>query len=77
MKHKLIIGIAIVSLTFTSCKKEVENPQTNTSFALSDAMLKTTTTAVAQTQPVKNDFTGKLQKITIKCLIPIRLVVEM
>lgn len=62
MKHKLIIGIAIVGLTLTSCKKEVENPQTNTSFALSDAMLKTTTTAVAQTQPVKNElsFYGKI-----------------
>ncbi|MNQ36650.1 Cobalt-zinc-cadmium resistance protein CzcB [compost metagenome] len=62
MKHKLIIGIAIVSLAFASCKKEVENPQTNTSFALSDSMLKTTTTAVAQTQPVKNElsFYGKI-----------------
>ena len=62
MKHKLIIGIAIVSLAFTSCKKEVENPQTNTSFALSDSMLKTTTTAVAKTQPVKNElsFYGKI-----------------
>ena len=62
MKHKLIIGITIVSLAFTSCKKEVENPQTNTSFALSDSMLKTTTTAVAQTQPVKNElsFYGKI-----------------
>ena len=62
MKHKLIIGIAIVSLAVTSCKKEVENPQTNTSFALSDSMLKTSTTAVAQTQPVKNElsFYGKI-----------------
>ena len=62
MKHKLIIGIAIVSIAFTSCKKEVENPQTNTSFALSDSMLKTTTTAVSQTQPVKNElnFYGKI-----------------
>ena len=62
MKHKLIIGITIVSLAFTSCKKEVENPQTNTSFAVSDSMLKTTTTAVAQTQPVKNElsFYGKI-----------------
>jgi cobalt-zinc-cadmium efflux system membrane fusion protein len=62
MKHKLIIVIAIVSLAFASCKKEVENPQTNTSFALSDSMLKTTTTAVAQTQPVKNElsFYGKI-----------------
>lgn len=62
MKNKLIIGIAIVSLAVTSCKKEVENPQTNTSFALSDSMLKTTTTAVTQTQPVKNElsFYGKI-----------------
>ncbi|KAF2327181.1 efflux RND transporter periplasmic adaptor subunit [Flavobacterium daemonense] len=62
MKHKLIIGIAIVSLSLASCKKEVENPQTNTSFALSDAMLKTTTTAVAQTKPVTNElnFYGKI-----------------
>ncbi|MRX70156.1 MULTISPECIES: efflux RND transporter periplasmic adaptor subunit [Flavobacterium] len=62
MKHKLIIGIAIVSLSLASCKKEVENPQTNSSFALSDSMLKTTTTAVAQTQPVTNElnFYGKI-----------------
>jgi len=62
MKHQLIIGLAIVSLAITSCKKEVENPQTNTTFALSDAMLKTTTTAVAETQPVKNElnFYGKI-----------------
>ena len=62
MKYKLIIGIALVSLSIASCKKEVENPETNTSFALSDAMLKTTTTAVAQTQPVKNElsFYGKI-----------------
>jgi cobalt-zinc-cadmium efflux system membrane fusion protein len=62
MKHIPIIAIAIVCLTLTSCKKEVENPQTNASFALSDAMLKTTTTAVAQTQPVKSElnFYGKI-----------------
>ncbi|WPO78172.1 efflux RND transporter periplasmic adaptor subunit [Flavobacterium sp. KACC 22761] len=62
MKHKLIIGIAIVSLSLASCKKEVDNPQTNSSFVLSDAMLKTTSTAVAQTQPVKNElnFYGKI-----------------
>jgi len=62
MKYKLIIGIALVCLSIASCKKEVENPETNTSFALSDAMLKTTTTAVAQTQPVKNElsFYGKI-----------------
>lgn len=62
MKHKLIIGIAIVSLALTGCKKEVENPQTNTSFALSDSMLKTTTTAVAENQTLKNElsFYGKI-----------------
>ncbi|WP_166926461.1 efflux RND transporter periplasmic adaptor subunit [Flavobacterium poyangense] len=62
MKHKLIIGIAIVSLSITGCKKEVENPDTNTSFVLSDEMLKTTTTAPAQIQPVKNvlSFYGKI-----------------
>ncbi|PIF29626.1 cobalt-zinc-cadmium efflux system membrane fusion protein [Flavobacterium sp. 9] len=62
MKHKLIIAIAIVSLSIASCKKEVENPDTNASFALSDAMLKTTTMAEAQNQPVKNQlsFYGKI-----------------
>ncbi|WP_406843657.1 efflux RND transporter periplasmic adaptor subunit [Flavobacterium soyae] len=62
MKHTLIIGIAIVSLSLTSCKKEVENPQTNTSFALSDSMLKTTSTATAEKQTVKNElnFYGKI-----------------
>jgi len=62
MKHKLIIVIAIVSLSIASCKKEVENPDTNTTFALSDAMLKSTTTAPAQTESVKNvlSFYGKI-----------------
>lgn len=62
MKHTLIIGIAIVSLSVTSCKKDIENPQTNTSFALSDNMLKTTSTATAQTQNVTNElsFYGKI-----------------
>jgi len=62
MKHTLIIGIAIVSLSITSCKKQVENPETNSTFALSDNMLKTTTTAIAQTKPVKNElnFYGKI-----------------
>ncbi|MBW1654348.1 efflux RND transporter periplasmic adaptor subunit [Flavobacterium quisquiliarum] len=62
MKHILFTGIAIVSLSMASCKKEVENPDTNTSFVLSDAMLKTTTTADAQTQPLKNElsFYGKI-----------------
>jgi cobalt-zinc-cadmium efflux system membrane fusion protein len=62
MKYKIIIAIALVSLTITSCKKEVENTEISTSFALSDAMLKTTTTAVAKTEPVKNEmsFYGKI-----------------
>ncbi|MBB4804663.1 cobalt-zinc-cadmium efflux system membrane fusion protein [Flavobacterium nitrogenifigens] len=62
MKHILFLGIAIVSLSLTSCKKEVENPQTNTSFVLSNDMLKTTTTANAEMQPLKNElsFYGKI-----------------
>ncbi|MHC0448035.1 efflux RND transporter periplasmic adaptor subunit [Flavobacterium sp. 3-218] len=61
MKH-IFLGIAIVSLALTSCKKEVENPETNTSFVLSNDMLKTTTTAEAKTEPVKNElsFYGKI-----------------
>ncbi|MFB9079213.1 efflux RND transporter periplasmic adaptor subunit [Flavobacterium procerum] len=62
MKYTLFIGIAIVSLSLASCKKEVENPQTNTSFVLSNDMLKTTTTATAENQPLKNElsFYGKI-----------------
>lgn len=62
MKYKIIIGIALVSLSITSCKKEVDNPDTNSSFVLSNSMLKTTTTAIAQTEPVKNvlSFYGKI-----------------
>lgn len=62
MKHTLFIGIAIVSLFLASCKKEAENPETNTSFVLSNDMLKTTTTAEAKSQPLKNElsFYGKI-----------------
>lgn len=62
MKHILFLGIAIVSLSLASCKKEVENPETNTSFVLSNDMLKTTTTAEAKTEPLKNElsFYGKI-----------------
>ncbi|MBZ4037563.1 efflux RND transporter periplasmic adaptor subunit [Flavobacterium sp. 17A] len=62
MKHILFLGIAIVSLSLTSCKKEVENPETNTSFVLSNDMLKTTTTANAEMLPLKNElsFYGKI-----------------
>ena len=62
MKHTLFIGIAIASLSLASCKKEAENPETNTSFVLSNDMLKTTTTAEAKSQPLKNElsFYGKI-----------------
>ncbi|WP_343707027.1 efflux RND transporter periplasmic adaptor subunit [Flavobacterium sp.] len=62
MKHTLFIGIAFVSLSLAGCKKEVENPETNTSFVLSNTMLKSTTTAEAKTQPLKNElsFYGKI-----------------
>ncbi|MET3026441.1 efflux RND transporter periplasmic adaptor subunit [Flavobacterium sp. UW10123] len=62
MKHILFIGIALAGLSLTSCKKEVENPETNTSFVLSDTMLKSTTTAEAKSQPLKNElsFYGKI-----------------
>ncbi|KIA86262.1 efflux RND transporter periplasmic adaptor subunit [Flavobacterium sp. AED] len=62
MKNKVIIGIALLALALTSCKKDVENPETTTTFVLSDNMLKTTTTASAITEPVKNElsFYGKI-----------------
>ncbi|UPZ14670.1 efflux RND transporter periplasmic adaptor subunit [Flavobacterium humidisoli] len=62
MKHTLFIGIAIASLSLAGCKKQVENPETNTSFVLSNTMLKSTTTAEAKIQPLKNElsFYGKI-----------------
>jgi cobalt-zinc-cadmium efflux system membrane fusion protein len=62
MKHTLFIGIAIASLSLIGCKKQVENPETNTSFVLSNTMLKSTTTAEAKIQPLKNElsFYGKI-----------------
>ncbi|MDI1306663.1 MAG: efflux RND transporter periplasmic adaptor subunit [bacterium] len=62
MKNKVIIGIALFALALTSCKKDVENPETTTTFVLSDNMLKTTTTVSAITEPVKNElsFYGKI-----------------
>lgn len=62
MKNKVIIGIALFALTLTSCKKAVENQETKATFVLSDNMLKTTTTAPATTEPVKNElnFYGKI-----------------
>ena len=62
MKYKAIIGIAILALAFTNCKKTEENQETEATFVLSDNMLKTTTTALATTQIVKNElnFYGKI-----------------
>lgn len=62
MKNKLIIGISLVVLAFSSCEKAKENPEINTTFVLSDDMLKTTTTAIAIIEPVKNElsFYGKI-----------------
>lgn len=62
MKHLFIIGIAIVCLSITSCKKQIDNPENKTSFALSDNMLQTTSTAIAKKDTVKNElsFYGKI-----------------
>lgn len=62
MKNKLIIGITVVALAISSCKKTEESPVISTTFVLSDEMLKTTTTATALTEPVKNElsFYGKI-----------------
>lgn len=62
MKYKAIIGIAFLALAATSCKKAEENQNTEAAFVLSDNMLKTTTTALATTQIVKNElnFYGKI-----------------
>ncbi|MFI0492408.1 efflux RND transporter periplasmic adaptor subunit [Flavobacterium sp.] len=62
MKYKAIIGIAFLALAVTSCKKAEENQSTEATFVLSDNMLKTTTTALATTQIVKNElnFYGKI-----------------
>ncbi|MEL1241140.1 efflux RND transporter periplasmic adaptor subunit [Flavobacterium flavipallidum] len=62
MKSKIIFGIAFLNLLCTSCKKEFENPDIKSSFALSNTMLKTTTTAEAKVVPLKNElnFYGKI-----------------
>ncbi len=61
MKYYFIILIAI-ALTITSCKKAEEVKNTETTFVLSNDMLKTTTTAVASLQKIKNELTfyGKI-----------------
>lgn len=62
MKNRIILGITLFTLALTSCKKTEENPDTKSTFVLSNEMLKTTTTAIATTAPVKNElnFYGKI-----------------
>lgn len=62
MKYKIITAITCVALFFNACKKPVENTDNEATFVLSDSMLKTTTTAKATPQPLKNelDFYGKI-----------------
>jgi len=62
MKYKVIIGIAFTALSFASCKKAEENQENEATFVLSDTMLKSTTTALATTQALKNElnFYGKI-----------------
>lgn len=62
MKFKAIIGIAIIALLFTSCKKAEDNQESEATFVMSDSMLKSTTTELASTQIVKNElnFYGKI-----------------
>jgi membrane fusion protein, heavy metal efflux system len=56
----------IISLFFSmllgSCKKKVEATEVRETFVLSDTMLKSTTTAIANPQTVKNElnFYGKI-----------------
>ena len=62
MNYKTLIGIGLVVLAMTSCKQEEEKQETATTFVLSDKMLKTTTTALATKQAVRNElsFYGKI-----------------
>jgi len=62
MKYKIITAVACVALFFNACKKPVENIENEATFVLSDNMLKTTTTATATSQTLKNelDFYGKI-----------------
>ncbi len=62
MKNKIVIAAVLVTLSITGCKKAVENQETKATFVLSDSMLKSTTTAQATTQVLKNElsFYGKI-----------------
>lgn len=61
MKNTIFILLATATL-MVSCKKEVEKTEVASAFVLSDSMLKTTTTALATTQDLKNElsFYGKI-----------------
>ncbi len=62
MKHKIIITSLLFALSITSCKKVDENKEETAKFALTDDMFKSTTTAIATKQQVKNElsFYGKI-----------------
>lgn len=62
MKNKILLPIISFAIALSSCKKVDENPEMETSFVLSNEMLKTTTTAIAKTEQVKNElnFYGKI-----------------
>lgn len=62
MNTKIIAAMVILSFAISSCKKEVENTELKSTFALTDLMLKSTLTAPAKTEVVKNElsFYGKI-----------------
>ncbi len=62
MRYKFIITTIIFAVSLNSCKKEVANNDNASAFVLSDNMLKTTTTALAENQVLKNElnFYGKI-----------------
>lgn len=62
MKNKILLPIISFAIALSSCKKVDENPEMEASFVLSNEMLKTTTTAIAKTERVKNElsFYGKI-----------------
>lgn len=62
MNTKSILAISFLIISLTSCKKEIKNQETSSSFSLSNEMLKSTTTAAATIEPVKNElkFFGKI-----------------
>jgi cobalt-zinc-cadmium efflux system membrane fusion protein len=59
---KYSIGFAILVLALASCKKPIENTENEAAFVLSNSMLRSTKTAFAKKEPLKNelDFYGKI-----------------